>query len=133
MFKSLTLTAMCLAFLGIAQPASAQRLVVQRTRPVVVVRPFYGYHWYGYPWYGRYSGPSYVVPVPQTGEVKLETHMKDALVYVDGGYAGTAGKLKHFDLRPGNHDIELRDSSGETLFRERVNVILDKTTDVKVD
>jgi hypothetical protein len=59
--------------------------------------------------------------------------MKDALVYVDGGYAGTAGKLKHFDLSPGNHNIELRDTTGQSLFHQQVQVIRDKTTEIHVD
>jgi hypothetical protein len=55
---------------------------------------------------------------PNLGEVKLNTHLKDAPVYVDGGYAGVTGKLKEFQLQPGNHDIEVRDFSGRTLFHE---------------
>jgi hypothetical protein len=40
---------------------------------------------------------------PATGEVKLDTHLKDASVYVDGGYVGQS-EFKKF--RPsGNHDI----------------------------
>jgi hypothetical protein len=59
--------------------------------------------------------------------------MKDASVYVDGGYAGVAGKLKHFDLSPGNHNIELRDTAGQSLFHQQIQVIRDKTTEIHVD
>jgi hypothetical protein len=73
------------------------------------------------------------VAAPATGEVKLVTHMKDSQVYVDGGYAGLAGKLKHFDLSPGNHNLELRDSTGKSFYQERIQIIRDKTTEIRVD
>ena len=95
------------------------------------IRPyrFYGPVWY--PWPGAYWGPSYVL-VRQTGEIKIETHLKDAAVYVDGGYAGLTGKLKEFALRPGNHELEVRSSAGDMLYRNRVQVLLGKTTEVKL-
>ena len=62
------------------------------------------------------------------GKVKIETKMKDAGVYVDGGYAGTVGQLKTFPLRPGTHNIELREPSGQTIFQEKVDVLAGKTT-----
>jgi hypothetical protein len=65
--------------------------------------------------------------------VKLVTQNKDAQVYVDGGYAGTAGKLKKFQLTPGQHDIELRDPSGKVLHGERVTVIPGKTVGIDAD
>jgi hypothetical protein len=133
MLKLLTVGIVLGTFLAIAQPASAQRVFVRRAAPVVVVRPYYGWGpgWYGYG-YNPWWGPAYVAR-PNTGEVKLQTRMKDASVYVDGGFAGFAGKLKKFDLTPGNHDIALRDSAGSTLFQERIQVIRDKTTEIKVD
>jgi hypothetical protein len=51
---------------------------------------------------------------------------------VDGGFADRVEKAKKFALRPGTHDIELRDSDGHTLFRERIAVIVDKTTELHV-
>ncbi len=133
MLKSLFISVVVLGtFFAVAQPASAQRVFIGRP---VVVRPYYGYGpgWYGYGWYNPWWGPAYVTPRPNTGEVKIQTHMKDASVYVDGGFAGFTGKLKHFDLNPGNHDIALKDPSGATLFQERIQVIRDKTTEIKVD
>jgi hypothetical protein len=131
MFRSLKIAAAVGVFLLMAQPSWAQRIRVFGPRPVIV-RPYYGWGpgWYG--WYGPW-GPAYVVPSAPAGEVKLITHMKEASVYVDGGYAGVAGKLKHFDLSPGNHNIELRDSTGNMLFHQQVQVIRDKTTEVHVD
>jgi hypothetical protein len=59
--------------------------------------------------------------------------MKDAAVYVDGGYAGTVGKLKTFTLRPGTHDVELRDPSGHSFYQERIEVIAGKTIKISPD
>ena len=65
------------------------------------------------------------------GYVKIKTDRKDASVYVDGGFADRIEKAKKFALRPGTHDIELRDSDGRTLYRERIAVLVwqdDRTT-----
>ncbi len=101
---------------------------------VVIVRGFYGPRWWygpGWGWYGWYGpwGPPYVA-VPVTGTVKIKTHDKNAAVYVDGGYAGLTAKLKKFALRPGNHDIELRDSRGHTFYQERIQVIAGRTIEI---
>jgi len=77
-------------------------------------------------------GPGYYGPVPYTGNVKIHTELKGASVYVDGGFAGLTGKLKKFPLRPGNHNIELRDSDGRTIYQQQVAVIAGKTTDIHV-
>jgi hypothetical protein len=84
---------------------------------------FYPYYWGGPAYYGAF-------PLTNTGEVKIVTQAKDALIYVDGGYAGLSGKLKKFPLRPGNHDIQLRDPSGKTFYQGRVQVIIGKTTEI---
>jgi hypothetical protein len=106
--------------------------------PMASARPFYRFgfgYGYGpgfYPYY--WGGPAYygAFPLARTGDVKIVTQAKDALIYVDGGYAGLTGKLKKFPLRPGNHDIQLRDPSGKTFYRERVQVIMGKTTEIHV-
>lgn len=123
-----------LALLTVAPAASAQGVA----RGGVVVRRFY-FVPYGpafYPgWYDPWWwGPGYYYPpVANTGEIKLVTQNKEAKVYVDGGYAGLAGKLKKFSLRPGNHTIELRDSDNRTFYSERVQVIAGKTVKVRAD
>jgi len=89
-----------------------------------------GYYWapgYGYYGYGYEGNPNAV------GHIKLDMQAKDAMVYVDGGYAGLSGKLKNFPLKAGSHDIELRDPSGHTFYQERVNVIPGRTIDVHAD
>jgi len=91
----------------------------------------FGPGWYGPGWYGWGWGYPYAyAPGPSSGEVKFVDVAKDALVYVDGGYAGTAGKLKKFALRPGNHNIELRDPSGHTFHQEKIHVIPGKTLEI---
>jgi hypothetical protein len=121
--------AVVLGGLVLAQSAAAgQRMVIVRPGPV-----FFGGYGYGYgPWaYGYGYGPAYYgYPVRNTGEVKILTHRKDASVYIDGGYAGLTGKLKKFALGPGNHDIELRDNGGKTIFHEKVRILVGKTTEI---
>jgi hypothetical protein len=102
---------------------------VASARPFVVVGGYFGpAYYYGPAWYG----PGWVAPYgyvrgPVTGSVKFDTKMKDAAVYVDGGYAGTVGQLKTFHLRPGSHDIELRNHDGHSFYQEHIDVIAGKT------
>jgi hypothetical protein len=112
--------------LGVAPTASAQRF---RGRVVIVgPGPFFGPY---YPYYGYYPyPPSYMAA--NYGEVKIETHDKEARVYIDGGYAAKIREAKKFALRPGNHEIELRNSDGQTFYQERVAVTIGHTTKLHV-
>jgi len=83
---------------------------------------WYSPYWGLYP-YGYGYGYGYV---PSTGAVKFDTDVKDAEVYIDGAYAGTVGKLKTMNLRPGSYDIEVR-SPGRTQFDKKVYVAAGKT------
>jgi hypothetical protein len=137
MLRFVKITTILLAVLMLAQPVLAAQRFIRGGPAVVVVRPGFGfgpgwYGGYGYGWYGPW-GPAYLVPRSNTGEVKIVTHLKTAQVYVDGGYAGVAGKLKHFGLSPGTHDIEVRDSSGRSLYHQRIQVLFDKTAEIRVD
>ena len=105
---------------------------VASARGRVVIGGFWGPGWYGpgwsYGWYG--PGPAWgygYAPRPNEGSIKFDTKMKDAGVYVDGGYAGTVSQLKTFHLRPGTHQLELRNSDGQTFYQEQVTVIAGKT------
>jgi len=115
-----------LALAALAPIASAQRFVTFRGGfyGPAFYGPGYGYGWYGPGWgpygYGYASAPS-------TGSVKFNTKMKDAAVYVDGGYAGTVDQLKTFKLRPGEHNLELKAPDGHSFYQEHVNVIAGKT------
>jgi len=113
-------------FLSLPPTVSAQRVRggVVFVAPVGVYDPFFPYA-YPYPY-----GPYYVAR--NYGYVKLNTHGQDAAVYVDGGYAMRTHKTKKLALRPGNHDIELRDSRGHRFFEERVAVMVGQTTKVDV-
>src|ERR1035437_2521954 len=85
-----------------------------------------GYYGYGYgPYsYGPYFG------VPNAGHGKLDTYVKDAQVFVDGAYAGSAGKLKTMWMRPGTYTIELR-APGQAQFAEKIYVVAGKTVHVE--
>ncbi len=107
------------------QTSPQPRVVV--VEPVRVFDPFFAYPYpYAYP-------PDYMAQ--NFGYVKIKADNKDAksdAVYIDGGFADKLAKAKKFALRPGNHNIELRDSDGRTMFRQRVAVTLGKTTELKV-
>lgn len=95
---------------------------------VVVVGPRFGWGWYSPYWgpypYGYYGyGYDYA---PTTGAVKFDTSVKEAEVYIDGAYAGTVGKLKTINLRPGSYDIEVR-APGRAQFDKKVYVAAGKT------
>jgi hypothetical protein len=101
------------------QPGQQQVVVVE---PIRVFDPFFAYPYpYAYP-------PDYMAA--NFGYVKIKTDRKDASVFVDGGFADKIEKAKKFALRPGNHNIELRDSDGRTLYKEQVAVLVGKTTEL---
>lgn len=113
----------------------------QRGRVAVIYGGGYGGGWYGPGWYGGgygwygpgpgFYGPRYYGPSP--GKVKIVTNTKGNSIYVDGGFAGYTGKLKKFELRPGPHQIEVRDASGHAFYAERVDVLMGKTVDLHPD
>jgi hypothetical protein len=103
-------------------PQPRQRVVI--VEPIRVFDPFFDYP-YPYAYAPDYMAENF-------GYVKIKTERKDASVYVDGGFADRVEKAKKFALRPGTHDIELRDSDGRTLFQERVAVLVGRTTELHV-
>jgi hypothetical protein len=114
-------SAMLLLAMAIMVPAAS-------ARPGFVIG--FGGPFYGPAYYGGWYGPAYVVPYrapAYTGSVKFDTKMKDAGVFVDGGYAGTVKQLGTFPLRPGTHDIEVRNPAGQTILQEKVDVLAGKT------
>ena len=62
--------------------------------------------------------------------MKIVDAGKDAMVYVDGGYAGKVGDLKKFRLSTGDHNIELRDPSGHPFYQEKIDVLPGKTLEI---
>jgi len=90
--------------------------------------PAFGPWGYGYGPY--YYGAYPVVSHPNAGQVKLDTKLKDAEVFVDGAYAGTVGNLKSLWLRHGAYNLEVR-SPGRTTYAERIYVVDGKTVHVR--
>jgi hypothetical protein len=66
------------------------------------------------------------------GEVKLQSSSKDAEVYLDNAYAGTASKLKSFWLSPGVYQLEVR-AKGQTPQQKRIYVLTGKTLKVNME
>jgi hypothetical protein len=92
---------------------------------VVVGRPYYG-GWYA-PYWGSYWGPYWGYNYyPNSGEVKLDTKVKTAEVFINGSFAGTTHDNKTMHLRPGNYNIEIREA-GEQRFDQKVYVVAGKT------
>jgi hypothetical protein len=91
---------------------------------MVVVGPRFG----PYGWYGSYYGPYPYGPylVANVGRVKLDTHVKEADVFIDGSYAGTLRDLKTMMMRSGNHEISVRAPGRET-FEQKIYVVAGKT------
>jgi len=89
-------------------------------------RPYYYSGWYR-PYWGPYWGTygSYYAH-PNAGEVKLDTKVKDAQVFINGAYAGTTKQNKSMYLRPGSYNIEIR-GLGPSRYAERVYVVAGKT------
>ncbi len=101
-----------------------QRQTVIIEEPIRVYDPFYDYP-YPYAYAPDYMNSNF-------GYVKVDSKVKDASVYVDGGFADKLNKAKKFALRPGTHDIEVRDSDNRQIFHEKVAVLVGKTTNLKV-
>ena len=98
---------------------------------VFVGRPVYHYGGFYRPYWGSYWGwgPSYYGPYyanPNSGEVKLDTKVKDAEVFINGSYAGTTKQNKSMYLRPGSYNIEIREA-GRRAYAEQVYVVAGKT------
>src|SRR6266404_4548448 len=85
--------------------------------------------WYGPGWYNPYWGPYYpygAYAYPNTGEVKIDTKVKDAQVFINGAYAGATHDNKTMHLRPGSYAIEIREGE-RTQFSQQIYVALGKT------
>ncbi len=114
------------AILTLAPTALAQQrrtIIVRRYYVVPRYDPFYDPFFYS---------PYRAYAPPTTGDVKLKTDVRDAMLYVDGGFVGEVKKNKRISLGPGTHEIELRNSDGVVLFSQNVNVMLGKTTEIQI-
>jgi hypothetical protein len=86
--------------------------------------PFWGPYWG--PYVGGYWGPGYYDPYPNTGELKIDTKVKDAEVFINGAYLGLAHDNKTIHLRPGAYKIEVREPGREP-YTTSVYVTIGKT------
>jgi hypothetical protein len=116
--RMLTMILVVGASLFLALPVSA----AGRSRGGVIVGPAFG----PWGWYGPYGPYPYGFSVPNAGEVKLDTNVKDAEVFINGAYAGAAGKLKSMWMLPAAYDIEIR-APGRTQYKDRIYVVAGKT------
>ena len=124
MRKGLLILAAALMTLAPVSASAAVRGVVVVRRPVfhTFYSPFWGAYWG--PYWGPAYGPYYAYP--NSGEVKLDTKVKDAQVFINGAYAGTTHENKTMRLRPGNYNIEVK-QGGRTQYAEKVYVVAGKT------
>lgn len=121
MKKLLVVLAMAAA---VSLPASAARF-----RGGVFFGSGFGYGpWGG--WYGPYASPYYggypMMVHPNAGQVKLDTKLKDAQVFINGTYAGTVKELKSMWIHQGSYDLELRAPNGAR-FERQIFVVNGKT------
>jgi len=121
MKKGLLTLAVALMSLAPMSASAAVRVWVGGPRVV------YGGGWYS-PFWGPYWGPyyGYYGYYPNSGEVKLDTKVKDAQVFINGAYAGTTKENKTMHLRPGTYNIEIREN-GQTPFSQKIYVALGRT------
>jgi PEGA domain-containing protein len=120
MRKGLLILAASLMTLAPMNASAAVRAFVGFGRPYYYggwYRPYWGPYWA--PYGGYYAHPN-------AGEVKLDTKVKDAQVFINGAYAGTTKENKSMYLRPGSYNIEIR-GFGSSRYAERVYVVAGKT------
>jgi hypothetical protein len=96
--------------------------------------PFFYDPWLYDPWigYSFFPSPVFLIPQPDKGQVNLQGSYKDAEVYLDDAYAGTAATLKKFWLAPGVYDLEVRPKD-QTPKKKRIYVLTGKTLKVSLE
>jgi hypothetical protein len=121
MKKALLIMTAALVSLAPMSASAAVRAAVVVGGPV-----YYGPGWHS-PFWATYWGPGpYYYAYANAGEVKLDTKVKDAQVFINGAYAGTTKEDKTMRLRPGKYNIEIRES-GQSRFAQDVYVAAGKT------
>lgn len=89
--------------------------------------PYWGPYWGPYSYWGPYYGYGYGEGYyPNSGQVKLDTKVKDAGVFINGAYAGTTHDNRTMHLRPGNYKLEIK-QGGATQYAETIYVTAGKT------
>jgi hypothetical protein len=101
-----------------------------RYRAGIYVGPAFGpWGWYG-PAYGPYYGGYPVFSHPNAGQLRIDTKVKEAQVFINGAYAGTAKEMKSTWLKQGDYQVEVRMPTGEK-FDTRIYVSNGKTIHVR--
>jgi len=124
MKKGLLILAAALMTLAPISASAAGRVIVGFGRPYFYggfYAPYWGAYWG--PYWGPYYGYMYA---PNSGEVKLDTKVKDAQVFINGAYAGTTGENKTMHLRPGNYNLEIKEN-GADRYSESIYVTAGRT------
>ena len=135
LLKSILMAVLISGVVSIAtQPASASVRFRGGFFVGSAIRPWGWYAPYSYGPYGPYGPYGFYGPYgyPSAGEVKLHTNVKDAEVFINGAFAGTASKLKTMWLRPNAYDLEIRAPDGAR-YTERIYVVAGKTVNVHAD
>ncbi|RZU42170.1 PEGA domain-containing protein [Edaphobacter modestus] len=93
--------------------------------------PFGFYGPYGPAGFGAYPFAPYTI-APNAGEVRIDTHVKDASVFINGNYAGRIGQLKTMTMLAGNYNIEIREP-GRPPFDAPIFVVAGKSIKLRPD
>lgn len=89
--------------------------------------PFFYDPWYS-PFYAPYTGG--FAYGPDKGKVKLVAEPKNAQVFLDGAYAGTAGHLKDIWLTSGAYNLSIS-APGREDFQKRIYVLSGKSLKIE--
>jgi hypothetical protein len=82
--------------------------------------------------YPCFASPVFLVPQADKGRVSLQAPSKDAEVYLNNAYAGTAADLKKFWLAPGVYELEVR-SNDQITKKKRIYVLTGKNLKVSLE
>lgn len=95
-------------------------------------RPW-GPAWWDPMWYGGWAHPGFwngFGQGPGMGEVKLPKMPNEAMVYLDGAFAGPAAKLRSMWLEPGRYQLEVKDENGRA-WNRKIYVLSGKTLELR--
>jgi hypothetical protein len=91
--------------------------------------PYWAWAW------SPYYHPAYFTGYARSddkGEVKLAGAPRDAEVFLDGAYAGTAGDLRSMWLDPGAYNLVVK-SQNTPAFERRIYVLTGKTLKIAAE
>jgi hypothetical protein len=86
----------------------------------------------GYGYYPEYYAWSPMAAIPNAGEVRLDTKVRDAEVFINGSLAGTSGHLKTMYMRAGAYDVQIREP-GRAPFEQKIYVVAGKVIKLHPD